>query len=122
MDYLLRIYSINPTYSIKENGILSIIDGVQCLSCVRDFLLDKFDEVSIENIKIPATSILMILYSGFRILKDNKPFKNFIELVKEFLENFETNEEYKKYVQSGTSSVENVRGRFDYWRNLIKTA
>lgn len=83
--------------------------------------LDKFDETFSENIKIPATSIPMILYSGFRILKDNKSFERLIELVNEFLENYETNEEYRKYVQSGTSSIENVRGRFDYWRNLIKT-
>ena len=45
-----------------------------------------------------------------------------IGLVNEFLGNYDSNEEYKKYVQSGTSSVENVHGRFDYWRNLIKAA
>ena len=42
IDSLLRKYPINPTYAIKENGILSVIDGVQRLSCVRDFLSDKF--------------------------------------------------------------------------------
>lgn len=64
----------------------------------------------------------MILYSGYRILKDNKSFEKMIGLVNEFLENYDSNEEYRKYVQSGTSSVENVRGRFDYWRDLIRTA
>ena len=42
IDSLLRKYPINPSYGIKENGIISIIDGVQRLSCVRDFLSDKF--------------------------------------------------------------------------------
>ena len=42
IDSLLRKYPINPTYSIKEDSILSVIDGVQRLSCVRDFLSDKF--------------------------------------------------------------------------------
>ena len=84
--------------------------------------MDKFDEAFGESIKIPVTSIPMILYSGFRILKDNKPFEKMIGLVNEFLGNYDSNEEYKKYVQSGTSSIENVRGRFDYWRNLIRTA
>lgn len=42
IDSLLRKYPINPTYAIKEGGISSVIDGVQRLSCVRDFLSDKF--------------------------------------------------------------------------------
>ena len=42
IDSLLRKYPINATYAIKEVGICSVIDGVQRLSCVRDFLSDKF--------------------------------------------------------------------------------
>ena len=42
IDSLLRKYPINPTYGIKQNGVISIIDGVQRLSCVRDFISDKF--------------------------------------------------------------------------------
>lgn len=83
--------------------------------------MDKFDE-NFDDIKIPVTSIPMILYSGYRIVKDKKSFSKLIDLINDFLANYETNEEYKKYVQSGTSSSENVRGRLDYWRNIIKTA
>ena len=42
IDSLLRHYPINPTYAIKEEGILSVIDGVQRLSTVRDYLNDGF--------------------------------------------------------------------------------
>ena len=42
IDSLLRKYPINATYGIKEDGVISIIDGVQRLSTVRDFLSDKF--------------------------------------------------------------------------------
>lgn len=83
--------------------------------------MDSFDE-SFEEIKVPVTSISVILYSGYRIKKDKKSFSKLVELINEFLNGYENNEEYKKYVQSGTSSSENVRGRFDYWRNIIKTA
>ena len=64
----------------------------------------------------------MVLYSGYRILKDKKSFSRLVDIVNEFLANYENNEEYKQYVQSGTGSAENVRGRLDYWRGLIKTA
>lgn len=84
-------------------------------------VMDKFDE-TLEEIKIPVTSIPMVLYSGYRIMKDNKEFSKFVDLINDFLANYETNEEYKQYVKSGTSSAENVRGRLDYWRNIIRTA
>ena len=42
IDSLLRKYPTNPTYGIKQEGVVSVIDGVQRLSCVSDFLADKF--------------------------------------------------------------------------------
>lgn len=83
--------------------------------------MDKFDE-SFEEIKLPVTSVPMVLYSGYRILKDKKSFSRLVDIINDFLSNYENNEEYKQYVQSGTSAAENVRGRLDYWRGLIKTA
>lgn len=83
--------------------------------------MNRFDE-AFEEIKIPVTSVPMVLYSGYRIQKDKKSFSKLVELVNEFLNGYDENEEYKQYVQSGTSSAENVRGRFDWWREKIKTA
>lgn len=83
--------------------------------------LDKFND-AFNEIKIPVTSIPMVLYSGYRITKDKKSFSRLVEIINEFLNGYDENQEYKTYVQSGTSSSENVRGRFDYWRNLIRTA
>lgn len=83
--------------------------------------MDKFNE-SFEEIKIPVTSIPMVLYSGYRIIKDKKSFAKLVDIVKEFLAGYDSNEDYKQYVQSGTSSSENVKGRLDWWRNKIKTA
>lgn len=83
--------------------------------------LDKLDS-SFEEIKIPVTSIPMVLYSGYRILKDKKSFAKLVVLINKFLNGYDDNEEYKSFVKAGTSSSENVRGRFEYWRNLIRTA
>lgn len=278
IDSLLRKYPVNPTYGIKENGIISVIDGVQRLSCIRDFLADKFalskdmesviinneekslaglkfskldedtkdmilsaelqvyeltdctekdvremfrrqnagkplngkqlrivheseqfsdavyslathpfmdklmtktqrkngtdrdliiqtlmlietnqnqeflsfrtkdidsfvsdhsdkslDKVDMlkeamdsyneafEEIKIPITSIPMVLYSGYRVKKDKKTFNKLVNEVNKFLDGYESNDEYKKYVQSGTSSSENVAGRLRFWKEMLKT-
>lgn len=83
--------------------------------------LDKLDE-SFNELKIPSTSIPMVLYSAYRVLKDKKSFTKLVDIINDFLNNYDTNSEYKKFVQSGTSSSENVRGRFDWWKNKIKSA
>lgn len=82
--------------------------------------MDKFNEVFPDKIKIPVTSMPMILYSGYRIQKDKKSFSKLIEVINEFLSTYDSNEEYKKYAIEGTSDIENVRGRFNWWREKIR--
>lgn len=84
--------------------------------------LDKLNESLEDDIKIPKTSISMICYSAYRILKDKKSFSKFMETVNDFISNYESNEVYKDFLQQGTSSAESVKGRLDYWRNIIRTA
>lgn len=81
--------------------------------------MDNINE-GFETIKVNTISIPMILYSGYRVIKDNKDFSKFIDLVLNFVNNYESNDEYKQFCQSGTTSSEKVRGRFDYWRNMIR--
>lgn len=81
--------------------------------------MDRFDE-SFDEIKIPITSIPQILYSGYRIVKDKKSFTKLVDKVADFCVNYDLNDEYKQFVQNGTGSKENVRGRFEYWRAIVK--
>ena len=53
--------------------------------------MDKFDD-AFDEIKIPITSQPMILYSGFRIIKDKKSFGKLVDAIKEFLNGYENNE------------------------------
>jgi len=81
--------------------------------------LDKFND-SFEEIKIPVTSIPMVFYCGYKVLKGKNSFSKLVNIINEFLERYNDNEEYKQYVQSGTSSSEKVSARLEYWKNLIK--
>lgn len=83
--------------------------------------MDRLDE-SFEEIKIPSTSIPMILYSSYCVVKDNRSFDKLIDLISEFLEGYDSNEEYKQFILNGTGSRENVLGRFNYWINALKSA
>lgn len=82
--------------------------------------MDKMDE-SFETFKVKAVSIPMILYAACKVLKNKQSFGRYVEAVQNFIDNYDTNEEYKQYCQSGTSSVENVTGRYEYWNNIAKS-
>ena len=81
-----------------------------------------FKHLAFEEIKIPSTSVPMVLYSCYRVTKDKKSFTKLVDIIMEFLNGYDENEEYKQYVVSGTESSQNVRGRFDWWREKIRTA
>ena len=42
IDSILRQYPVNPTYAVEDNGTYAVIDGVQRLSTLRDFINDIF--------------------------------------------------------------------------------
>lgn len=90
-------------------------------TAILEQALDKFDEL-ISDIKLPVSSIPMILYCGYKVLRDKKSFTKLVEIVTNFASTYDENEEYKQLSSQGTTGRANVRGRFDYWRNLIKTA
>lgn len=80
--------------------------------------LDKLNE-SFEELKINVLSVPMIIFAGYRTLKDKKSFTKLVNNINTFVENYNTNEEYKQYCQGGTTSQVNVRGRLDYWRDIL---
>lgn len=82
--------------------------------------LNKLDESFGEEIKINKTTISFICYGAYRIIKDNKSFEKYMESVNNFLNNYDSNDEYKTFTQQGTSSAESVKGRLEYWRNIIR--
>lgn len=103
-----------------DNFVINYAD--QYLDKLKDISksLDILDEVFEEKVKIPITSIPMILYAVYEVLEKDKDFDALVEIIKEFLESYDSNDEYKQYVQSGTGSQENVSGRFQYWKNIVE--
>ena len=85
--------------------------------------LDKLTETfeSYEKLEIGTVSIPMIIFAGYRVLKDNKSFDKLVEIIMDFAENYDNNEGYKQYCMSGTTAQNNVRGRLNYWQNIVET-
>lgn len=75
-----------------------------------------FDTISVNKVTVP-----ILLYGYYRVVKDKKGMQKWNEWVKNFIETYDTNEEYKQYCNgSGTASSEMVKGRLQYFRDAIK--
>lgn len=75
-----------------------------------------FDTISVNKVTVP-----ILLYGYYRVVKDKKGMQKWNDWVKNFIETYDTNEEYKQYCNgSGTASSEMVKGRLQYFRNAIK--
>ena len=84
--------------------------------------LDKLNEAFDDAVKIKPTSISIVCYGMYRIVKDKKETQKYIDWLKDFLANYDTNEEYRQYCNgAGTASAEMVKGRLNYFRNAIRT-
>lgn len=84
--------------------------------------LDQLDK-NFEEMKVKQLNIPMILYVSYRCVKDKKSFSKLVEKINQFITDYndaDKLQEYKSYCQSSTTSSDNVRGRFDYWRKIVK--
>ena len=116
----------NDFTSFKSDDIDNFVKnhGVEALTKVVTLkeALDQLDK-NFEKIKTKQLNIPMILFVSYRCVKDKKSFSKLVENINQFLADYNDTDklqEYKSYCQSSTTSSENVRGRLDYWRNVIK--
>ena len=105
----------------KEKFILYYNDNVneEKIELIKHGL-DMLDESFDKNVKIPKTSLCFICYVLFRAIKDKKSTSKAIDIIKDFLDNYDFNDEYKSFILQGTNSSESVKARLDYWRGIIR--
>lgn len=83
--------------------------------------LDKLDENFDDDVKIPKTSLSFIIFAVCRVIKEKKGMAKAIDAIKDFLANYDSNEEYKSYITQGTSGGESINNRLSYWKNIVKS-
>ena len=74
----------------------------------------------VKLLKLTSVDLVQAYYPSLWTSYVNTPDDSLVDTIKEFLNGYDENEEYKQFIQSGTSSSSSVRSRFDYWRNIIK--
>lgn len=97
-------------YKIDEN-IINTLKRV--LTILNDSFADE------KKVKIARTSIAFILYAGYRAITEQKSTENYVNKIKEFINNYDENEEYKSSLVGGTTKTNSVMARLEYFNNIV---
>ena len=101
-----------------DNFVIEHADQYLDVKDTLEEAMNKLD-AAYDDLDIPVTSLPQILYACYKIVKNKKSFGALVDKITEFLNTYDDNEEYKLFVQQGTTSAENVDGRFQYWRAIV---
>lgn len=117
-DYEINSFSRKDKEKfIEYNNYKEMTDKVDLIKQA----LDKLDENFDDDVKIPKTSLSFIIYALCRVIKEKKGMTKAMDAVKDFLANYDSNEEYKGYITQGTSGSESINNRLQFWRNIVKS-
>ena len=114
--------SCNFTKKSMNNFISNYRSDSEITSTIKKVLVlldDAF--VDRKKVKIARTSLPFILFSGYKVIHEGRDTTDYINKVKNFLETYDDNAEYKKYLVGGTTNTENVMGRLNYFYNFINS-
>lgn len=114
----------NPITSFRAKDMANFVSNYEVDDVKLEFIkqaLDKLNEAIEESTKITKVSISFIIYGMYRTIKDKKGTEKYCDwLINTFIADYDSNEEYKQFTQNGTSNNENVTGRLNYFRSVIR--
>lgn len=117
-DYEINLFSRKDKEKfIEYSNYKEMNDKVELIKQA----LNKLDENFDDDVKIPKTSLSFIIYALCRVIKEKKGMAKAMDAIKDFLANYDSNEEYKGYITQGTSGNESINNRLQFWRNIVKS-
>lgn len=114
----------NDHISFRSNDINAFIldyqnhidlNKIDILRQSLDKLNDNFEEIKVKPLSVP-----MIVYGMYCVIKGKKSTTKYIEWLKNFIKNYNTNDEYLQFCGSGTSNADMVIGRLNYFQNAVR--
>lgn len=113
----------------KDDIDAFIIDHGDESTALYDDVLEALvalDDVFVNEdfIKIPVTSVPMILWGAVKVVKNNGDMQAFANAVSKFVQDLasgdESLEEYRKSSKSSTGNQPNVEYRFSWWKKVTE--
>lgn len=81
--------------------------------------LDKLDAAFPEFVKIKKLVAPLMVYGMYKSIKNKKSTQKYIDWLKKFIEQYDSNKDFLKYCESATASAEMVKGRVDYFTSAV---
>ena len=105
---------------VKENFIAYYNDKVdpEEIDAIKEAIA-RLDGVISEDVKIPKTSVSVLCYASYSVIKEKKDYNKFTATVNDFLDDYKNNTEYKSNLSEGTNSADAVNFRCKYWENIV---
>lgn len=126
---ILMLTEMSPEYdfgSFRSKDIDAFVDyyndhiHMENIEILRT-ALNHLDESFPEKIKIKQTSIPMVCFGMYEVVKEHKDVQKYLDWVHHFIDTYDSNEEYLRYCNGGgTASAEMVKGRLNYFKNAIE--
>lgn len=82
--------------------------------------LVKLNERYPDGLKSNLSSVPMIIYGLYKTIKDHKSTEAYFNWLDAFIPDLVNNEEYMQYCKVGTAGKDNVIGRYEYFRNVLR--
>ena len=131
-DVLLESLMLISDYDIQGfkseqiyNGFVPYLDTIDKDKLFKqiDLAVEKLNDIITDKKKtLKKTTIPFILYTMDEVLKNNSSVTEYSSWLNKFLDEYDTNEDYRKLVNtSGTASKESVLARKDYFEKIIKS-
>ena len=143
-DFYIRINSgkaLNPTQKllplmsnkmlndIKELGEseffekaltkTQFINNVENVIAVSD-ALDKLNEHYTKKVKMSKTILSLAIYGVCKAQIEGKDLTKYFEWLDNFIATYKEDEEFMQFCKQGTANAANVKGRLDYFNNIIE--
>ena len=82
--------------------------------------LDKLNEHYTKKVKMSKTILSLAIYGVCKAQSEGKDLTKYFEWLDNFIATYKEDEEFMQFCKQGTANAANVKGRLDYFNNIIE--
>lgn len=111
--------SLRNTDKIKFVTKCNSTLNVENVIAVSD-ALDKLNEHYTKKVKMSKTILSLAIYGVCKAQIEGKDLTKYFEWLDNFIATYKEDEEFMQFCKQGTANAANVKGRLDYFNNIIE--
>ena len=111
--------SLRNTDKIKFVTKCNSTLNVENVIAVSD-ALDKLNEHYTKKVKMSKTILSLAIYGVCKAQSEGKDLAKYFEWLDNFIATYKEDEEFMQFCKQGTANAANVKGRLDYFNNIIE--